>query len=121
MHDLDAGIAYQDVDAAIGCVHRIDAGVHRGFVGDVHCHAHGDAVCGFDIGRRFVRCVLVEVGDRHFCAFAREGLRDLQPDAAGGAGDDGDLVIETTHDATPSSVDAGDELRGALSGALALA
>ena len=94
MHDLDAGIANQDVDASEARDDGGDALGDRFLVGDVHgdtdCLAatHPDFVGG-RLGRGFV-----EVGDCHLRAFARVNQRDVLADAAGGTGDDGGFVLE---------------------------
>ena len=73
---------------------RGDAGVDRLLVGHVHRHADRLAARGLDLGGGRVGRVLVQVGDRDLGAFAREDDRDLLADAAGGAGDDGEFVLE---------------------------
>ena len=63
-------------------------------------HVHGDAdgaPLAAELGRGGVGAFLVEVGDGDLGALAHEDAGDLLADAARGAGDDGDLVLET-HD-----------------------
>ena len=49
---------------------------------------------GADLGGRGLGRLAVEVGDGDLGAFARIGHGDLPADAAGGAGDDGNLVLQ---------------------------
>ena len=69
-------------------------GVDLGLVGDVHGDGHRAArrrpdSRGGGLGRR-----QVEVGDRDLGALGGVDVGDLLADAAGGAGDDGDLVLK---------------------------
>ena len=94
MHDLDAGVRDQNIDAAERRDRRCDAIVDRLLIGDVHRHtdrlaARRANLSGTRIGGHFV-----EVGDRHLRAFARERHRDFPADAACRTGDDCAFVFE---------------------------
>ena len=66
-----------------------------GLVGDVHRHAHGALPPAGSISRGDgLRASRVEVGDGDRRAGARQVERDFLADAAGRAGDDGDLAFE---------------------------
>ena len=93
MHDLDAGVADQHVDAAISRHHFGNGGIDLVFAGHVHRHAHGCATGFDDLVCGGLRRHLVQVGDDHFAAFAGVGEGDFLADAAGGAGDDADFVL----------------------------
>ena len=97
--DLNAGIAHQDVDLSEVLHGSLNTRIHLLLVG----HVHGDAqpLAGAALGSDGVGGGLVQISDRHARTFAHEGMSDLLADAAGGAGDDGDLVLET-HDDVPS-------------------
>jgi hypothetical protein len=94
MHDLDAGVADQDVHAAEGGDGALHGCFHLGFAGDVHHHAErlaaaGAQLCGGVLGR-----LLVEVGDGDGGAFAQESGGDAAADAARGAGDECGLALQ---------------------------
>jgi len=72
MHDLDAGIADEDVDAAERIDCRRHAHVDKVFTGDIHRNADGLAAELANLVGRDVRHRLVEVGDSNLGAFARE-------------------------------------------------
>ena len=95
--DLHAGVGDQDVQRAEVFHHLIGAGLDRRLVGDVH----GDAerlAAGLDDGRGGgLRRLPVDVADRHLGAFLGVELGDRLADAAGRAGDQGDLAVETVH------------------------
>ena len=92
--DLNAGVADQDVDAAVrrdGCRDtRIDVLLVR--------HIHRDtarfATRRFDFGGRAVCGVEVQIGNDDLRTFARVPLRDGFADAARGTGDDRNFSIE---------------------------
>ena len=94
MHDLDTGVADQDIDASESCDDSGDTVVDRSLVGDVHGNTDGLAsarphlVCGRLSG------VLVEVGDRQLRALTHIHPRDVFADAARGAGDDCGFALE---------------------------
>src|SRR6516165_8760278 len=94
MHDLDTGVADEDIHTTVGGSHFFHALLHLSLVGYIHCDGHRLAL-GLDdflrdrSGRRFV-----QVSDRDLAAFPREGERDLFAYAACGAGDNGNLVLQ---------------------------
>src|SRR3546814_11165359 len=67
-----------------------------GFVADVGLRDR-DAVAATERLARGVEAVLVDVHQHHAGALAEEPLRDRLADAAGTAGDDGDLVLQAFH------------------------
>ena len=94
MHDLDPGIADQDVDAT----ELVDRGLHRGINLVFAGHVDGYADCLRPVlaqfhGRR-IGGVLVQVGDDDVSAFARKHDGDFAADAARGAGDECDFVFQ---------------------------
>jgi hypothetical protein len=93
--------ADQDVEAAEGRDRLRRAGLDLIFVADVHRDAERSLPRRIDLARGRLGCVQVEIGDRDFCAFAREEERDLLADAARGAGDDCDLILQA-HGPCPS-------------------
>ena len=99
-HDLDAGIADEDIEGAECLDHLGGSVVHLLLVGDVHRDADGALAGGVDLARGGIGRLLIEVGDGDLCAFARENDGDLLADAAGRARDDGDLVLQT-HGTSP--------------------
>ena len=97
-HDLDPGIAHQDVDAPEGLGRGGDPSFDLAFTAHVHRDAQRPSVgrgqlggCRFGRGR-------IEIGDHDLRALAGESAGDLLADAARGAGDDGDFVLQA-HDA----------------------
>mmetsp|Transcript_49009 Transcript_49009/g.115128 ORF Transcript_49009/g.115128 Transcript_49009/m.115128 type:complete len:426 (+) Transcript_49009:554-1831(+) len=103
MHDLDAGVAHQDVDAA----KVLGAGPHRrvdlGLVADIHPNAKGLTPGGSDFVGGLARSVDVQVGDDHIRALPDIQIGNFTPDATGGAGDECRLAIQQ-HIKTPSSI-----------------
>ena len=97
---LDTGIAYQDVDPAIGIDHRRHAGIDRRFIGDVHFNRHRRAAGLDDTVRRRLAGVQLQVCDTDLCAFGRVGFRDFLADTAGSAGDQGYFVFKA-HGVSP--------------------
>ena len=104
LHDLDAGVADQHVDAAVlghGVGHAF---FDLGLVDDVHRNGKGVAAPPFarteclDLGRGLVGSVEIEVGNHRDAAFGGEAQRDFLADTAGGAGDDGNSSLEARHD-----------------------
>ena len=93
-HNLNAGVANQNVEP-IECLDGFGhAGLDLVFLGDVHrnadrfsCAAEG---CGRGVGAR-----LIQIGDDHLRTLSHEEGRDFLADAARGACYDGDFVFET--------------------------
>ena len=92
--DLDAGVADQDVEAPEGFDHPCHPGFDLLLVAHIHRDPERALHERIDLGRRFLRRLLIEIGDHHLCALAGEGERNLLADAARGARDHGDLVHE---------------------------
>ncbi len=98
-HGLDAGIGDHDVDLAEGGDRLGDAGIDLRLVGDVDADADR-ALLAAKLGGGGVGAFLIEVGDHHLRALAREERGDFLADAAGRTGDDGNLVLKT-HGSSP--------------------
>ena len=94
MHDLDTRVADQHVHTAVRGDHFGHCRIDLVLIGHVHRHCHGGAAAPGNFFRSALCSSLVEIGNNHFAAFAREGECDLFADAAGGTGDDTDLVLE---------------------------
>ncbi len=94
---VDARVGRQDVDAAVrgerGGGQRLD----RGAVGDVGRHGEGPPPPR-ELGGALLGGRPVDVGDDDARALGGEHRGDAAPDAAGGTGDDGDLIGEWLHD-----------------------
>ena len=101
VHDLDAGIADKDVDAAECGDRRRHARVDRFLAGDVHRDPDGLPAGGTDVGGDNVRGVEVEIGDRDARALAGERHRDGLAEAARGPGDDRGFALQFHHAALP--------------------
>ena len=71
MHDLNAGVADQHIDATKRCDHRGDPIVDCLLAGDVHRDSERLAACCPDLARRRVGGALVEIGDRDLGPFTR--------------------------------------------------
>src|SRR3546814_4547238 len=99
--DLDAGVGHQHVDAAVvgdGLRHPVDDLL---LVGDVHGDGERVAAGIADLLGRDFRGVDLQVGDHHLAAVRGVDLGDALADAAGGAGDQADLVVESVHGEFP--------------------
>jgi hypothetical protein len=59
MHELDAGVADQNVDAAVGYIGGVDPGIYSLLDAHVHAHAHRDAARADDVRSRRFGSVLV--------------------------------------------------------------
>ena len=94
MHDLDAGVADQHVDAVPCAYHGDDGRVDLLLVGDVHRDRQRLAAFGGDLVRDRLSRRLVQIGDRDARALGGEAQRDFSTDAARGAGDNADLVTQ---------------------------
>src|SRR5690606_8477610 len=95
--DLDAGVGNQHVDLAVARDDRGDAVDHLAFVGDVHGHGHGLPAGVADRLRGGLGGLDLEIGDGDLAAGGGIDLGDAQADAAGRAGDDADLAVESVH------------------------
>ena len=94
MHDLDAGIADQNVDGAEGADDGRHSALDRFLVRDVHGNAERLRAGRRDLACRCLRGAEVQVRDGDVCAFAREQDCDLLADAARGACDNGCLTLQ---------------------------
>ncbi len=99
VHDLDAGVADQDVDPAPGPRHPLDPGIHLAFVGHVHGDGHDLRPLPAELGRGGLGGGLRQIGDGDLRSLPREGGGDRLADAAGGAGDDRDGARHHRHSA----------------------
>jgi hypothetical protein len=82
------------VEPAVGGNDQVEGGLDRAAVGDVDTQRECCASVGLDPGGDGLRTGLVEVGHGHCGAGCGEGLRGGLADAAGSAGDEGDLAGE---------------------------
>ena len=98
MDDLDAGVADQDVDAAVRAMSRVYTRIDGALVADVHSHAHGDPTGGDDFGGGGLRSLLLQIGNDHLGAFPGERMSDLLADPARCPGDHNDLVLKAAHE-----------------------
>src|SRR6516225_1380004 len=94
MHDLDAGIADEDIDTTVGGNHFFHALLNLSLVGYIHSDGHRLAPGLGDFLRDRSCRRFVQVGDGDLATFPREGERDLFPDAACGTGDNCNLVFQ---------------------------
>ena len=96
----DAGAVHHDIDVAEFALHLLGHGGDRGFVGDVAFDGDGVAPGGLHHFYRFA--AVAEISDRDMHAVFRQSLGKRLPDAAAGAGDDGDFVLVTFGHCLPS-------------------
>ena len=91
-HDLDAGVADEDVKAS-KC--RDDLGrstVHLLLICDVHRDADNLLASGIDLARSGIGCFLIKICDSDLCAFAQEDDGNFLSDAAGRTRNDCNFV-----------------------------
>jgi hypothetical protein len=93
-HDLDPRVRNQHVDAAEPLGHVVDSAVDLRLVGDVHRHTDRACARAVELPRGRLSAVQVDIGDGDLGAVVMELSGDFLADAAGGAGDDGDLVLQ---------------------------
>src|SRR5262249_49506754 len=72
----------------------VDAGIHLRLVGHVHFHGERLDIELLELLDRLVGAIHVDIGDADIGPFAREVNGDLVPDAAAGARDDRNLVLQ---------------------------
>ena len=94
LDDLDAGIGNEDIDLAELPDDLGDTAIDFRLVGDIHGHADRLAAGVGDFLCRGLRAGQVEIGNRDRRAILRIDLGDALANAAGGAGDQGDLAFE---------------------------
>ena len=105
MHDLDAGITYQDIDRAPIGDHLLDASVDLAFVSHIHRNGHrlsagiaylrGGSLGGFQ----------AEIGNCDVRAFTGIGKSDFPADAACRPGDDGRFSFQFQSDLLSENID----------------
>ena len=88
-----AGIGDEDVDSAEGLHRFLNSGVDLTFFRDVHADANGGFLAG-ELFRRLGCTIFVQIDDDHAAAGLEVTLGDGMTDAAGGAGDEGNLAVE---------------------------
>ncbi len=88
MHNLDAGVAHQNVDAAEGGINRGYAVNHAPLERDVHAHAHGLTALRSNEVSRGHRILSRDIRDGHACTLAREQERNCLADSAAGTGNE---------------------------------
>lgn len=104
--DLDAGVAHQHVHASERPRRLGDAGIDRRLAGHVHREAERGAARLPDFAGRRLGRGGVKIGDHRVRTFAREGTRDLPPDAAARARHQRRLAREPCHAKPPCRVPA---------------
>ena len=109
-HDLDAGVADEDIQRAKRLDDFRGARLHLCFVADIHCHADRPLAVRIDLARGGIGRLLVQIGDGDPGPFAGKDDGDLPADSAGCAGDDGDFVLQT-HGALLSGTSANSHAR----------
>ena len=95
-----AGIVEQDVEAAELVLRRLHRRLDVVFLRDVAVVKLHLAV---EAAFQLAALVVLDVGGEDACAFGDEQLDRAAPDAGTGAGDDGDLVLQTIHRFCPVS------------------
>src|SRR5262249_44137458 len=91
--NLNASIADKHVNFSELLDRPRDTRLHLLLIRHIHDHAQGFAgITQFRRGR--IAGLLVQIGDRDARSLAYEGFGDLLADAAGGAGHDGNFVLE---------------------------
>jgi hypothetical protein len=94
-HDLDAGVADEDINGP-ECLDDLGRSIiHLLLICDVQRDADNALPSGIDLARSGVGCLLIEVCDGDLCAFAREDNGNFLSDAARCTGDDRDLIFQT--------------------------
>src|SRR5690606_38648550 len=91
----ERGVVAEDVDAAEGLFDRRDRRVDGILPRDVEFDRHSG---GVDRVRRLPRAREVDIGDGDPGALAHVSLREGAADAARGAGDEGGLAVEASHE-----------------------
>ena len=93
--DLDAGVADQDVELPKASIALATPASTCGFVGDIHGDADGAAAAGSSSAAVASAPFWLRSAITTLAPSRGEDDGDLLADAAGGAGDDGDLVLQT--------------------------
>src|SRR5439155_12664597 len=94
----DGGVVHQDVEAAEGLERFVEQRLDLRRVGQVGVDPDGFAAGGADGAHDLVGGIAVaRIVDGHLGAVGGEAHGDGGTNPAGGAGDEGDLVGETTH------------------------
>jgi hypothetical protein len=94
------GVVDQDVGRAQRLGDAVEQGRHRRLVGLVQAGHEGPATAGLDLAPGLGRArLVVQIGDGHVRALARQLLGDPLADAGIRTGDDRDPAVELSHDA----------------------
>ncbi len=91
---MNAGIADQDIDTAIGGNRIGYTLIDLLFLCNIHRNRHRSVAFLADFIRSGRSGIQRQIRDYHLCAFARVFEGDFLADAAGSAGNDGDFVLE---------------------------
>jgi len=94
LDDLDAGIAHQDINAAIGLHRGFDRGVHLVFLRHIDRQPQGGTALACNILGRRLGSFLLQIGDHHLGALLRIQIGDGLANATGGARHIGHLACE---------------------------
>lgn len=102
---IAAGVVDEDVEPAETGSGRFDRAANLGRITHIGPESGSLDSMSFHGGNRVERGGLrLAPGDRHMCSGFGEGEGDGAPDAFGGAGDDGDLILERARGARHTSI-----------------
>ncbi len=85
------------MDLAEQALGLVRCGRHRGPVGHVDEHAAHVQIGPGELGQGLVEVVLADVANDHLHAGLGEDAGHAEADAAGAAGDEGDLAVDGLH------------------------
>jgi hypothetical protein len=92
--DLNAGITYQDVDAAVGFNYFRHASLDLILLRHVHCDGHCPRASVVDRGSSSLGTISIEIGDGNARALTNVSRRDLPADAACCTSNDRDFAFQ---------------------------
>ena len=96
--DHRAVVVEQDVDTPEACHCRFHEGIEIGGNGDIAWHITGAIRMCFEKARERRRTLGIEITRDHLGAFAQKQIDRNLALPTGCAGDDADLVLQTSHD-----------------------
>jgi hypothetical protein len=85
MHDLDAGVTDQNVNATECLSNGSDPRLDRALIGHIHRHGQPAPTGTLELGKHRICRGSIQIRDGHRGTFAREGQRQASADAAGGS------------------------------------
>jgi len=92
------GVVDEDIHCAIGLNSVFDGSTDLIRLGHIAGNADGLAARSTDFIHHFLHRLIGARQYRHLCAFSGKALCHRTPDAAAGAGDNGNLVFKSSHD-----------------------